>query len=59
MNKKYQETLDEKCDFVFMETNPLVYLHVYSRTVLLDFYEYFQHWKTGAQRLLFDFKKMW
>ena len=57
MNLKYQEAIDEKCDFVFIETNPLVDLHVYSRAVVDSIYEYFEHWKTETQRLLFDFRK--
>ena len=57
MNAKYQETINESCKLVLVETNPFVDLHVYSRTVLLDIYEYFEHWKNETQRLSFDFKK--
>ena len=57
MNEKYQEAIDENCQLVLIETNPFVDFHVYSRTVLQNIYEYFEHWKTETQRLLFDFKK--
>ena len=33
MNKKYKEAFYEQWDFVFIETDPLVDIHVYSRTV--------------------------
>ena len=54
---KYQEAIDENCQLVLIETNPFVDFHVYSRIVLQNIYEYFEHWKTETQRLLFDFKK--
>ena len=57
INAKYQEAIDENCQLVLIETNPFVDFHVYSRTVLENIYEYFEHWKTETQRLLFDFKK--
>ena len=57
INAKYQEAINESCKLVLVETNPFVDLHVYSRTTLLDIYEYFEHWKIETQRLLFDFKK--
>ena len=57
MNEKYKEAIDENCQLVLIETNPFVDFHVYSRTVLENIYEYFEHWKSGTQRLLFDSKK--
>ena len=54
---KYQEAINENCNLVLIETNPFVDLNVYSRTTLENIYEYFKHWKTETQRLLFDFKK--
>ena len=57
MNEKYKEAIDENCQLVLIETNPFVDFHVYSRKVLENIYEYFEHWKTETQRLLFDFKK--
>ena len=57
INAKYQEAIDENCQLVLIETNPFVDFHVYSRTVLENIYEYFEHWKSETQRLLFDFKK--
>ena len=57
INAKYQEAIDENCQLVLIETNPFVDFHVYSRTVLENIYEYFDHWKSETQRLLFDFKK--
>ena len=57
MNAKYQEAIDENCQLLLIETNPFVDFHVYSRIVLENIYEYFEHWKTETQRLLFDFKK--
>ena len=56
INTKYQEAIDENCQLVLIETNPFVDVHVYSRTVLENIYEYFEHWKSETQRLLFDFK---
>ena len=55
INAKYQEATD--CQLVLIETNPFVDFHVYSRIVLENIYEYFEHWKSETQRLLFDFKK--
>ena len=57
INAKYQEAIDENCQLVLIETNPFVDFHVYSRTVLENIYEYFEHWKSETQRLLFDFKR--
>ena len=57
INAKYQEAINESCKLVLVETNPFVDLYVYSRTTLLDIYEYFEHWKIESQRLSFDFKK--
>ena len=57
INAKYQEAINESCKLVLVETNPFVDLYVYSRTTLLDIYEYFEHWKIETQRLLFDFKR--
>ena len=57
MNATYQEAIDENCQLVLIETNPFVDFHVYSRIVLQNIYEYFEHWKSETQRLLFDFKK--
>ena len=57
MNENYQEAIDKNCQLVLIETNSFVDFHVYSRIVLQNIYEYFEHWKTETQRLLFDFKK--
>ena len=57
INAKYQEAINESCKLVLVETNPFVDLYVYSRTTILDIYEYFEHWKIESQRLSFDFKK--
>ena len=57
INNKYQEAINEECKVVLVETNPFVDLHVYSRATLQNIYEYFEHWKSETQRLLFDLKK--
>ena len=57
INQKYQEAINEECNVVLVETNPYVDINVYSRSVLQDIYEYFEHWKSETQRLLFDLKK--
>ena len=57
INKEYQDAIDKQFDFIFIETNPLVDLHVYSRSVLSEIYRYFEHWKKETSRLLFDITK--
>ena len=55
--KNIKKHIDKNCQLVLIETNPFVDFHVYSRIVLQNIYEYFEHWKTETQRLLLTSKK--
>ena len=53
--QKYQEALMEKCDFLFIETNLLIDLHVYAKTTLTvsEFNQYISCWQNEVSLLGF------
>ncbi len=54
--QKYQEALVEKCDFLLIETNPLVDLNVYAKTTLTanEFGQYISYWQSKVSILRFS-----
>jgi deoxyadenosine/deoxycytidine kinase len=56
INEQYKEALQEDCEFVFIETHPLIDLYVFAKTTLTkkQFCEYEESWLNEVARLMVD-----